>query len=146
MIDKLISLSTYLLAISLATERLVALIKTIIPPLGKEPLHASGLIDEKKERIRTIFLQLIAFGCAYVTVYLWTGDAQQIPMLGEGEPQWPTWLVAALSCGGSTFWSNILGYANAVKDIKKQQRAEQRMLVASQAAARQVPVSQMSTR
>ncbi|HTF17806.1 MAG TPA: hypothetical protein VK658_07025 [Chryseolinea sp.] len=145
MTNELISLSTFVLSVSLATERLVAFVKTLVPWLSKEPLNAAGLINEEKERYRTLALQVIALACAFITSYL-VIEAQPASSIGiKSDPPWPVWTIAVLSTAGSAFWSSVLGYANAVKDIKKQERAQQRIRLAISSQSQNIPIDKITT-
>jgi hypothetical protein len=139
MTDQLITLSTYLVAVSLATERLVTFVKSLIPWLDKAPVDAAGLPDLPEERKRKIALQIIAVIAAWITVSLFIDSFNPmtcIPISTDGKMNWPAWMIALLSTGGSTFWNDALGYAKAVKDTKRQERASQRMDLAQKATQR----------
>jgi hypothetical protein len=131
MTDQLIIISTYLVAVSLATERLVALIKSLAPWLAKERTDQEGLINLADEKWRNFSVQVLSFLAAWVTTSLLnnslTDPLADVCLSQESKLCWPTVVIALLSTGGSAFWSNVLGYANAVKDIKKQQRTDLRM-------------------
>lgn len=144
MIEKLIVFSTYLLAVSIATERLVAFVKTLIPWLAKESVTSNGLVNQAQERWRLLVLQLLAFLCAFITTALLNEFTFAPICMGDAKDNcWPVWLIALLSSGGSAFWSNLLGYANAVKDVKKQERAQQRMALTEQAQQRGISAKEV---
>lgn len=140
MTDQLIILSTYLVAVSLATERLVTFVKSLIPWLDKTPVDSvSGLPDLPEERKRKIALQILAAIAAWITVSLFIDSFNPltpVPISADNKMVWPAWLLALLSTGGSTFWNDALGYAKAAKDTKRQQRASQRLDLAEKATLR----------
>lgn len=124
MINHLIALSTLLLSISLATERFVAILKTIIPALAGSETEK----DAEKDRGRILLVQLVSFFGAWITTsFLSEGGFNPFGniVILEGH-SWPVYFVAFLSTGGSAFWSSVLGYAKATKDIRQQERAMNR--------------------
>lgn len=143
MIDYLVALSTLLLALSLASERLVAIVKTIWPELTDE--NAERTLAE--DRRRRIMVLVLAFLASWLTSsFLATNGFNpvgEIPIFksAQGDHPLPVYIVALMCTGGSAFWSSVLGYANAVKDTKKQQAAQQRMIMraARQAVKPEVP-------
>lgn len=146
MIEQLTALSTLMLAVSLATERFVALVKSFWPWLAEERKDGNNLIDVEPERKRILAVQIVSLVGAYLT----TSIANDSFNLGKdfcfGDPKmcWPAGIIALLGSGGSAFWTQILGYANAVKEVKKQQRAEQRMELAEKANQRGVSINKLS--
>ena len=122
MINDLIALATVMIAISLATERLVIIIKTIAPSLGQERT-ANGQPDPKADRPRMLLVQAISYIAAFITSSLLTGDwswkCYEITKTLCLAP----WQLAVLGMGGSAFWTSIVGYARAVKDIQQQNKA-----------------------
>jgi hypothetical protein len=107
-LSKYISL---LAGISVAAERLVEIIKGLIPWLAKENP------DPDTELRRKAMLQALAAIAGIVTVLI----ASTIPELGL--PKSPAALVVLglLSSGGSGLWNAVLDYLKAIKDIKQQQ-------------------------
>jgi hypothetical protein len=145
--DILILLSTYLGAISLATERFVALVKSIFPWLSTECKDATGLIDTKKEQWRTLLVQVVSLIGAWITTSLLNEvnfDPTAGMYMGHEAKSWKAGVIALLSTGGSAFWNNVLGYFTAVKDIKKQQRAEQRMDLVERSNQLKMPIAKLS--
>jgi hypothetical protein len=131
MMDQFSSLVAILLAISLATERLVTIVKTIWPnSLGEESLDSNGIVDQKKDRGRKLIIQFLSFLFAWLTSSFLTG-AESLDLfgwikVGGGDDPLKVHVVAValLSMGGSAFWNNILGYTKAVKDIKVNEKSE----------------------
>src|SRR5262249_46349847 len=110
---------TLLIALSVASERLVAIIKGLVPFLNQENP------DPVREGWRSSLLQALAVGCGIVTAML------ARPLLPSVVPGWdnPPGLLALglLASGGSGFWNSIQGYANQIKDIKKLELKEKRL-------------------
>lgn len=109
------SLVSLIVALSVASERLVEIVKGAVPWL------ADASPDATRERWRRMALQVLAVASGVVTALL----AQ--PLLGDeaGRLNDPLGLVALglLASGGSGFWNAILGYVLKVKDIKKEEAA-----------------------
>jgi hypothetical protein len=117
-----------LLTISLATERLVSVVKTLSPTwFADEKKNEAKEVDLIADRWRRIRVQLVAFLCAWVTAafLVKVTEGQSFNFieavfngtvdLGTIEP--PTWIVGLLASGGSAFWAQVVGYTSAVKDI-----------------------------
>jgi hypothetical protein len=130
-IETFSALVAMLLAISLAAERLVTIVKTLAP----DWLGTARLTDDKKsehptrDRPRRFVVQLIALAAAWITAAFLAGStdgATAFDLLGEinfaANQGLPVPVVAVLASGGSAFWANILGYTKAVKDIRIKER------------------------
>lgn len=119
-LDTLSDLSALLLAISLATERLVVIAKTLLPRLGEERPPAPGESADEADRARRLTVLGVAYLCALITAWLiadgWTieygASRREISIFG----------VALLASGGSAFWTQIVGFASAAKDVRKLER------------------------
>jgi len=103
-----------LVALSIASERLVSTIKGLIPFLNQENP------DPIKEGRRGSILQTLAVISGIVTALL------ARPVVSDIVPKaWNSNLgllaLGLLASGGSGFWNSIQGYVNQVKDIKKLQ-------------------------
>lgn len=149
MLEQLIILSTYLIAVAMATERLVAFVKSIIPWLAKERMDTNGLVDVQGEKLRSFLVLSISLLTAWITVSFLNNSfdpTSQMCLSDNSKLCWPAGVIALLSTGGSAFWSNILGYANAVKDIKRQQRDNQRLDLVEKSTQRGMPLSKLSIR
>ena len=125
--DTISALVAMLLAVSLAAERVVTIVKTFAPKLlGTARVKADGKSEDPvKDRPRRLVVQLIAFAGAWLTAALLaasTDAARTFDFVGEiqfaDNQGLPVLLVALLASGGSAFWNNILGYTKAVKDIR----------------------------
>lgn len=123
----LIAVVSLILAMSIATERFVEIIKGFWPWLNQENK------DPKIEGWRKSVLQLLAVGGGILTALL------SRPAIKDVVPgHWNTWqgLVALglLASGGSGFWNAILSYLLLVKNIKKSEAAARK----AEAEARRV--------
>lgn len=124
MIDQFSSLVAILIAISLATERLVTILKTSWPKtFGEERVDLNGVVDPVMDRNRRLLVQFFTFLFSYITcTFLTEGGADPTGDIkvgtGDGALRIPVYVMAILSMGGSAFWNNILGYTKAVKDIR----------------------------
>jgi hypothetical protein len=127
--EKLTALITIVLAVSLATDRLVTLIKSLIPQLADDP-PVNPLVEENEQwkYWRKIAVQVIAFLAAWLTCSF-LADKESCDFIQcitiSDDFKLPVVVVALLSMGGSAFWSDLLGWAKAVKDIKKMERAKE---------------------
>jgi hypothetical protein len=125
MLEQLVTLSTILLTISLATERLIAIIKTIFPKLAEENKNDNGMVDPERDKRRKLLVQSISFLAGWLTASLLAPKFN--PLFGHiklnDDLNLHVIIIGFLSMGGSAFWSNVLGYMKAVKDIHQQQKA-----------------------
>ncbi len=109
----------FILGVSLASERLIELLKTLFPGLA----YQHSLTDENTENIfseksRRIAIQLVSVLCGYVTAAIladtWTGN-----YTFDNGTKINVFVLGVLASGGSVFWTQILGYSKALKDLKK---------------------------
>ena len=117
----------FLLALSLASERLVTIAKTAFPWLGDEKVDPQQQPDPRADRTRRLTVQALAFGACYLTAAVttetrWPADVSKI-----GDYSMPLWGIALLTSGGSAFWSSILGYTKAAKDAQQTLQATRRL-------------------
>ncbi len=125
-IEAISELVAVVLVISLATERLVLVIRTPqkllwIIPLGQW-LNNENEDKPEEDGLRRLVVQLISFLCALFTVGWLATKAKWAPWedIKIASQTVPLWLLAILATGGSSFWKNILGYTKAVRDIRKE--------------------------
>jgi hypothetical protein len=117
-----------LIGLSVASERLVGIIKGLIPFLNQENP------DPTREGWRTSALQVLAVVAGITTALL---ARPLIPTIVPGWDNIPALLaLGLLASGGSGFWNSIQGYVNQVKDIKKLEVREKRIEERSLQAAR----------
>jgi hypothetical protein len=112
---------TFILALSIASERLVEIIKGFIPDLNKE---AS---DPDAEGRRRAYLQLLAVFAGILTTFLaWDYIPLNAQIKSEADKYWSILGFGLLASGGSGFWNSILTYITKVKDIKKVEADEKK--------------------
>lgn len=109
---ELSDLIAYVVALSIAAERMVEIIKGVVPFLQKKAE------TEELENWRRVALHLLAVGAGMLTAHI------AMPAVSELVPaQWQgfTGIVALglLASGGSSLWNSVLDYASAVKSITK---------------------------
>lgn len=139
-VSKLIGIITILITLSVATERLVEIVKGFMPGLNKENLEPG---DEAKRKAKVSILAII---CGIVTAFLASpilagifknlfpdGSSCKLDTLFNlgtsgvcGFDLSPNgfFLVIALgllASGGSSLWNSILEYLLKVKDLKESQ-------------------------
>lgn len=122
-IDDLAALATVLLAMSLASERLVTIVKTLFPTwLAEEKTVDTQEVDPLQDKWRRFAVQMIAFVAAWITsAFLAKGDLFDLFGYVEfGKKSLPVFVLGMLSSGGSAFWNYVLGYSKALKDAQKQ--------------------------
>lgn len=116
MTDALMLFVAILVSLSVASERLVEIIKGFFPSLDQKN------VDPTREGFRRAGIQLLGVVAGVATAFL------ARPALNQSLPQsfqdnsTPTFLALGfLTSGGSGLWNGILGYVRNVKDIKKQE-------------------------
>lgn len=99
-----------ILALSAASERLVALVKGSF-----EWLHKPTPADPHHERLRQWSLRLIAVISGIITAAL-SSDS----VFGTTDFSWRAVVgLGILAGGGSDLWNSVLGYLNSLKDEQK---------------------------
>ncbi len=110
-LTKLTIIVSLLLGLSIASERLVEIIKGLIPALDQQ---RSDLAEEGRRRAALQFLGVVS---GIVTALL---ASPMIPKeVYEGNQTWGIIALGLLASGGSGFWNAVLGYMIKLKDIKK---------------------------
>ena len=104
---------TLLVALSVATERFVEIIKNIVPWLNTERK------DDKKEGIRRAVLHAIAIVGGIITALL-AKPAVSVVLTDSLNNFWGYIALGLLASGGSGFWNSILTYLLEVKNIKEE--------------------------
>jgi hypothetical protein len=124
-LDDITSVVSLILALSAASERLVAILKSAIPLLD------TPNTSPKHERYRVLALRVAAVAAGIFTAFLAQGivdvdGTREIVGLG------------LLAAGGSDLWNSILGYLNGVKDVQKTKGEVAKVEQAASVAARSV--------
>ena len=127
-VDTLATLATLLGALSVASERLVEIIKGFVPWLDakKDEVRAEG-----RRRLVLHGLAIVAGICtAFLARDAMGGVLPETLVVSEaGKPTVSllgTVGFGVLASGGSGLWNSVLGYANKVKEIKGLQADESR--------------------
>jgi hypothetical protein len=108
---KITAIVSIILALSIASERLVEIIKGLIPWLDKQNP------DPRGEGIRRTCLHILAVISGVLTVYL---AKDYIPEdVARPTGSWAILGLGLLASGGSSLWNSVLSYLTNVKDIKK---------------------------
>jgi hypothetical protein len=114
-----------ILAISLTGERIVAIVKTMMPGWFADPADAAPNApppSPTRDRGRRLRVQAVAFvACWAAAATLAPGGFALLGTLKMDGLELPTALVGLLAMGGSAFWSLILGISSAFKDLKNAQ-------------------------
>ena len=100
------NLITPVIGVSVASERLVEIVKGISPWL-----NTSKAGDADREGLRCAALQALAVGAGVLTAYLGR------EYLTVSHESW--FVVGLLASGGSSFWNSILTYVGKIKDLKE---------------------------
>jgi hypothetical protein len=108
---KLASIVGLLIALSVASERLVEIVKGMIPRLnGKSEVPW-------KEGVRRTVLQVLAVVAGIITAFLArpTIPTEVLPATNDSA----ILALGLLASGGSGFWNSVLTYVLKAKDIKE---------------------------
>lgn len=110
-LTELTTIVSLILALSIASERLVEIIKGLIPFLNQENSNPT------KEGWRRSMLHTLAVVAGIVTAVL---AKQVIPNIG-GKPPGDLTILALgfLASGGAGLWNSVLTYLLKIKDIKE---------------------------
>ncbi len=106
-----------LAALSVASERLVEIVKGFLPALQKPPEGAPP--GRLREPLRRALVHLLTVVSGMVVALL---AAPAIPEEVLRTPRDPLGIVAIglLTSGGSGFWNSILGYLEGVKGLRRE--------------------------
>jgi hypothetical protein len=116
----------FIAALSVASERLVDIVKGFIPALNTKSL------DDAVEARRQAYIQILAIVGGMATSWVaWPVTQKALP-LGE----LPSWLVIVglglLASCGSGFWNSIQSYLNLLKSLKGMTVKEEKRKLAGQ--------------
>jgi hypothetical protein len=114
-ITSLTTLVTFIVALSVASERLVEIVKGWIPWLDQ------AKTDPNAEGRRRSVLQLLAVVSAIATAYFAKDyiPKDMVKLSGAMSEPWTILGLGLLASGGSGFWNAILTYFGKVKDLKE---------------------------
>jgi hypothetical protein len=118
---KLTTVISLIVALSIASERLVDIIKGLVPWLNEPRLRHAA------EGWRKAALQVLAVIAGVTTA--WLASAAIPKNIGIPEDWTGTLALGLLASGGSGFWNSILTYVTKAKDLKAAE-AESRQIEA----------------
>lgn len=121
MLDQLGALAALALAGSLAVERLVTIAKTIVPRLTEATSAEPGESEMRADQGRRLSVLVVTLTASAITAFLVSTDGA-IPVGTDTHVPWP--LFALLISGGSAFWTSVVAYASAAKDVQQLERKE----------------------
>lgn len=106
-----------ILGLSVATERLVEIVKGFVPALSV------AKTDPKEEERRKALIHVLSTVCGVITAFLSFGA---LPSAIRDHPILQSDHITALALGilasgGSGLWNSLLGYTNQAKELKKQE-------------------------
>lgn len=133
-------IASMLLAISLATERAVAIVKTVLPSwFAEEKKTAVKEVDLIGDRPRRLRVQAVALAAAWATASFLavnkSGAAGWDPFgsVALGNIRLPAVLVGLLASGGSAFWAQVVAYSSSMKDVATTRKASTSLALGVQA-------------
>jgi|SRR5581483_10701807 len=120
--DDLTGFFTSMIALSVGVERVVEMIKGIVPPLRADPDPATDKDGSKAARRRVVLQALAAMVGALAAYFI--GCHRFLPkLLPEDLPFGPHVLGSAvlglMSSGGSAFWNHLLDIVGAIKTTRE---------------------------
>lgn len=140
--NSLTSFVSVLLAVSLASERLLTMVKAAFPWLAQEQKTDAKEVDLTRDRSRRLTLLVMAWIASWVAASFlvkgdWTLNAlfAQVPVPGAANLGVPVPLVGLLASSGSAFWNNVLGITKEAKDTKRVETASAALAFNAQAKA-----------
>lgn len=113
------SFLTLILTLSVATERLVEIIKGLLPSAWLSDKQS----DPGKERVRKTLLQILAVVAGIATA--WLSSSYYSADLVKVNSSFHVVGLGLLASGGSGFWNSVATYALNVKDFQKQALSSQ---------------------
>lgn len=122
--ENLVAIVSLILALSVASERLVEIVKGFIPSLDNQITD-----NPNAEARRRSFLQILAVLSGVFTAFL---ASDYIPReLAVSTKSWSILGLGLLASGGSGFWNSVLSYVAKVKEIKKVELEEKKSAAGS---------------
>lgn len=123
----LAGLVSLILALSVASERLVEIVKGFIPPLNNAIAVTDDPKSKNEEARRQAYLQILAVIAGVFTAFM---ARDYIPKeIAAPTETWKIIGMGLLASGGSGFWNSVLTYVTKVKDLKKVEAEEAKRAV-----------------
>jgi hypothetical protein len=128
-----------MLILSVATERWVAIVRTAFPSLAGEGRGETPEVDRAADHGRRLAVHGLAFAGAWVASACLAGSGTpSLAVFGTvhaGTLTIPVPLAALLASGGSAFWTHVVQWTGAMKDIAQTRRRSERLAFRAQAEA-----------
>ncbi|WP_368178635.1 hypothetical protein [Aeromonas sp. R7-1] len=117
--DTVISYASYILAISIASERLVEIVKGMFPGLNQSKT------DPQEESRRRSVLQVLAVVAGILSAHFSLDIAP--PGIKTSLDGMTVIIIGLLASGGSGLWNAVLSYVLQIKDLKKEEVNKQKI-------------------
>ncbi|WP_396215893.1 hypothetical protein [Gemmatimonas sp.] len=136
-LDSLSDFAPLALAGSLAMERLVVIAKTMFPWLAKPVAAEPGESEYDVDQRRRLAVLAITMTASLTTAWLiGQGNVWYMRTIAVSPDRSINWLLFGLMIsGGSAFWTSIVSFASAAKDVRKLEKASLAVQVTQAAAA-----------
>jgi hypothetical protein len=121
---KLAAVVGLLAALSVASERLVEIVKGLVPWLNTDKTEGTSPTDDNKrsEGRRRAALQILAVVAGCITAWLaWPAVSTALTQASIADGDKTLWILSLglLASGGSAFWNSVLTYLLNVKNLKE---------------------------
>ena len=121
--DDLLTFVTVLIPLSIASERLVEIIKGWIPALNEmQPSDSDTNIPFTKiaytEGRRKAILQILAVVAGILTAWIGQSAIAEVAPAIAGTGPWGVLALGLLASGGSGLWNSVLTYILQIKELK----------------------------
>jgi hypothetical protein len=143
-ITKLTAVVSILITLSVASERLVEIIKGFFPALNAENLEAPA------EAWRKARISIIAIVSGIFTAWLSSPilkgllkDLSELDTSNTGSYVFAILALGLLASGGSAFWNSILEYLLKIKDLKETKVKKENVAVDKARAMKELDVKKM---
>ena len=113
------------LAGSLAMERLVVIFKTMFPWLAEAKVALPGESEIRIDQRRRLSVLAITVIASLITAYFIADSSMgwdRVVVIGGQRLWFP--IFGLMISGGSAFWSSIVGFASAAKDVRTQEKLQ----------------------
>lgn len=123
--EKLTVIISLILALSIASERLVEIVK------GWVPYFSSQSENSRSENQRKSWLQALGVASGIITTFLAAPAMPDdiLPSLDEGTDFFSLLALGLLASGGSGLWNSVMTYLLKLKDLKSLDVSKQQGIV-----------------
>ena len=139
--NKLIAMVTILITLSVASERLVEIIKGFFPSLNTENLEAKA---EAWRKAKISFIAVVSgIFTAWLSSPILKGLLKDLIDLNTSKTEDYIFAILALgllASGGSAFWNSILEYLLKIKDLKETKVKKENVAVEKAKAMKELDV------